>query len=88
MTDESQNPFPCDIDGCPRRFKLHTQLGGHKSKAHPRQSTIYNIKMQKRKERETDREYLKLAKKLFMEENPGASLKESRNKITNLKKKL
>ena len=67
---------------------MHTQLGGHKSKAHPKQSSVYLDKMAKRKARESEREYLKLAKQHFTEMNPKLDLKENRNKITMIKKKM
>ena len=86
--DESDFPFACDTEGCKRRFKCFTGLGGHKSKAHPNTSSAYKAKQQKRQERETDRALLKIAKEMFMEMYPGKSLAANRNKVTQLKNSL
>jgi len=88
IENEEDYPWACNIDGCTRRFKQHTQLGGHKSKAHPKSSPGYLKKMEKRKDRESEREYLKLAKQVFTDLNPGVCMKEHRNKVTYIKNKL
>jgi len=88
IEDESENQFACNIDGCTRRFKLFTQLGGHKSKSHPNRSTVYQAKMIKRKARENERALLKMAKEVFIEQNPGLAPQNCRYKIRVIKAKL
>ena len=56
---EEQN-FHCDE--CNEDFTTGQALGGHMSRVHPGKSETYARKVERRKEREFDRELLRLAK--------------------------
>ena len=43
--------YECPIEGCSQRFEKFQQLGGHKSKAHPKQSPTYTQKLITRERR-------------------------------------
>ena len=69
---------------------MHTsqQLGGHTSRGHPGMSKTYQSKIQTRKNRESERQFLLEAKQIFAHENPGVELKNHRAEITQIKKDL
>ena len=67
-SDSKQQRFTCKI--CLRSFDKVQCLGGHMSKAHPKQSSQYAQKMIKRDGREFDRQLLKEAKVKFREVYP------------------
>ena len=46
-------------------MKSNAALGGHTSKAHPNQSSAFRHKIQRREEREFDRQLLQGAKSLY-----------------------
>jgi hypothetical protein len=54
-------------------FDTGQALGGHMSRVHPGQSRSYARKVQRRKEREFDRELLRLAKEMHLRNFPRAA---------------
>ena len=58
------------------------------SRGHPGGSEIYQAKLKKRKERETERDFLEKAKELFSQRHPQLDPKMHRSKVTQLKKEL
>jgi len=54
--------YECKI--CSMTFDRSQKLGGHCSRLHPGQNTVYNKKIEKRREREHIRESLRLAREL------------------------
>jgi hypothetical protein len=57
---------------CDENFETGQALGGHMSRVHPGQSSSYARKVQRRKEREPDRELLRLAKEMHARNFPKA----------------
>ena len=71
----------CICKICGARLKSFTALGGHTSKAHPKQSKDFAKRMQIREERTLDRQMLEQAKNIFKGLYPGADINLNRNKI-------
>lgn len=86
LNESSEFRVECKI--CGRRFQKHQELGGHSSKAHPKQSEIYAKKMIRRAEREPDREILLVAKKIFQKLYPSSHINSMRPKIASLKARI
>lgn len=57
---------------CDELFESGQALGGHMSRCHPGQSSSYARKVQRRKEREPDRDLLRLAKAMHARNYPNA----------------
>ena len=57
---------------CKEFFGTGQALGGHMSRVHPGMSNSYARKVQRRKEREPDRELLRLAKEMHAKNYPHA----------------
>ena len=70
---------------CEEFFETGQALGGHMSRCHPGQSDSYARKVQRRKEREPDRELLRLAKEMHAR-NYGTDAELDRVKIRRYKK--
>ena len=68
--------FKCTFPGCEIEYASSRALGGHTSHAHPRQSLKYQEKMRVRENRTADRLLLAQAKEIFLEQNPGLTLKD------------
>jgi hypothetical protein len=79
-------PIPCDY--CTRRFKKPESLGGHVAKAHPCRSKVYAKKIETRNQRAPDRELLKKAKNLLLEQYPGIDLMKNRAMVSKMKYEL
>ena len=58
--DQARTEYHCDE--CNEDFTTGQALGGHMSRVHPGRSETYARKVERRKEREFDRELLRLAK--------------------------
>ena len=82
---ERRHEFHCDE--CNEDFTTGQALGGHMSRVHPGRSETYARKVERRREREFDRELLRLAKiKHARELGEDAAL--DRVKIRRFKKQL
>ena len=80
-----QSQYHCDE--CNEDFECGQALGGHMSRVHPGKSNTYQYKVLRRKEREFDRELLRLAKiKHDKEFGVGACL--DRVKIRRFKREI
>lgn len=64
-TPQQMLELPVQCNYCTRRFKKPESLGGHVAKAHPQQSKVYAIKIQRRNQRAPERELLAKAKKMI-----------------------
>ena len=81
MLQETFNCLYCD-----KSYTAAVSLGGHVSKAHPGHSSAYSQKLEVRKSREQERNFLKQAKEMLLKE--GIDPKKYRIKATMLKKQL
>ena len=61
--DTEAKIYTCAI--CKEEFSNFRILGGHFTKAHPKQSDLYNRKMHIRSKRKPLREELKVAKRIY-----------------------
>ncbi len=85
IEEKGDRKFICQT--CGEVFAHGQALGGHMSRTHPRSSTAYNKKVQRRREREVDRELLRLAKIKHADEY-GDEAPIDRVKIRRYKKEL
>ena len=85
IEEKGDRKYVCEF--CGEVFAHGQALGGHMSRTHPRSSSAYNKKVQRRKEREVDRELLRLAKIKHAEEF-GDEAPIDRVKIRRYKKEL
>ena len=83
--DDEEKKYVCKE--CGEEFTHGQALGGHMSRTHPGQSTAFNQKVTRRREREVDRELLRLAK-LKHAESFGNDAPIDRVKIRRFKKEL
>ena len=86
VSEDGTKSVKCPI--CHRHFSNKEALGGHTSKAHPNESSKYRSKMQRRNEREPEREILELAKLIFYKQFPGLEVNFNRSRIASLKTKI
>ena len=85
IEEKGEKKFVCQT--CGEVFAHGQALGGHMSRTHPNSSHAYNKKVQRRREREVDRELLRLAKVRHNDEfGPDAPI--DRVKIRRFKKEL
>lgn len=73
---------------CKMQLKKSSALGGHMSKAHPRQSESYKRKMEVRENRSPERKVLAAAKEVFRSVHPELELREHRPRIAGIKNKI
>ena len=83
---EKKFKFSCKI--CGQNFEKSQQLGGHQSKRHPNQSSIYQNKQIRRNERKDDRQLLMVTKKYLRQLHPTVEFNDMRSKIQQFRMKV
>lgn len=83
---KKQYKFSCKI--CGQQFEKSQQLGGHQSKRHPNQSSIYKSKQIRRNERKDDRQLLSVTKRYLRKLYPTIEFNDMRSKIQQFRMKV
>ena len=86
--DESATDKSIQCPLCKMQLKKSSALGGHMSKAHPRQSESYKRKMEVRENRSPERKVLAAAKEVFRSVHPELELRDHRPRIAGIKNKI